>query len=69
MLLIDFVVTEGRKAFTCQSMKQDASLTLGKTLEKTEKWAKDEILQKNTSLKKYISLYNNFEKLTRPWSS
>ena len=35
-LLIDFVITQGTKTFTCQSMKQDASLTLRKTLEKTE---------------------------------
>ena len=43
-LLIDFAITQGRKTFTCQSMKQDASLTLGKALEKTEKRAKDGVL-------------------------
>ena len=36
-LLIDFVITQGRETFTCQSKKQDASLTLGKPLEKAEK--------------------------------
>ena len=44
-LLIDFVITQGTRTFTCQSMKQDASLTLRKTLEKTEKRAKDGVLR------------------------
>ena len=67
-----FVITQDRKTFTCQSMKQDASLTLGKALEKTEKRAKDGVLltalhaKKNTALKKYISPYKKFEKLRRP---
>ena len=44
-LLIDFVITQDTKTFTCQSLKKDASLTLGKALEKTEKRAKDGVLR------------------------
>ena len=65
-LLIDFAITQGRKTFTCQSMKQDASLTLGKALEKTEKRAKDGVLltalyAKKTYLPQSIILKNSLD--------
>ena len=65
-LLIDFAITQGRKTFTCQSMKQDVSLTLGKALEKTEKRAKDGVLltalyAKKTYLPQSIILKNSLD--------
>ena len=65
-LFIDFVITQGRKTFTSQSMKQDASLTLGKALEKTEKRAKDGVLLTALYAKRKPPSKYNFEKLTRP---
>ena len=61
-----FVITQDRKTFTCQSMKQDASLTLGKALEKTEKRAKDGVLltalyAKKTYLPQSIILKNSLD--------
>ena len=48
-------------------MKQDASLTLGKALEKTEKRAKDGVLLTALYAKKTLPPSNyNSEELTRP---
>ena len=65
-LFIDFVIRQGRKTFTCQSMKQEASLTLGKALEKTEKRATDGVLltplyAKKTYLPQNIILENSLD--------